>query len=57
MMIPVVGVVKNERHRPERLIGNTAAIQAHERDILLANNEAPRFAINYHRKRRQQGMI
>jgi excinuclease ABC subunit C len=57
IMIPVVGVVKNERHRPERLIGNLAAIEAHERDILLANNEAHRFAINFHRKRRRVTMV
>ncbi len=57
IMIPVVGVVKNERHRPERLIGDQAAIKAHERDILLANNEAHRFAINYHRHRRRKTMV
>jgi excinuclease ABC subunit C len=50
--IPVVGVVKNEFHKPERLIGDTRAIEAYERDILLANNEAHRFAITWHRKRR-----
>lgn len=55
--IPLVGVVKNERHRPERLIGNLNAIQSFERDILLANSEAHRFAINYHRKRRQATSI
>lgn len=57
MTIPLVGVVKNERHRPERLIGNLNAIQSFERDILLANSEAHRFAINYHRKRRQATSI
>ncbi len=50
--IPVVGVVKNEFHKPERLIGDKKAIAAYERDILLANNEAHRFAITWHRKRR-----
>jgi excinuclease UvrABC nuclease subunit len=50
--IPVVGVVKNEFHRPERLIGDKKAIEAYERDILLANSEAHRFAITWHRKRR-----
>lgn len=57
MTIPLVGVVKNERHRPERLIGNLNAIQSFERDILLANSEAHRFAISYHRKRRQATSI
>jgi excinuclease UvrABC nuclease subunit len=49
--IAVVGVVKNERHKPERLIGDKRAIEAYERDILLANNEAHRFGITWHRKR------
>lgn len=51
IQIIVVGVVKNERHQPERLVGNAEIIQTYERDIVLANSEAHRFAINYHRKR------
>ncbi len=50
--IPIVGVVKDERHRPQRLIGDNKAIQAFEKDILLANSEAHRFAIEWHRRRR-----
>lgn len=50
--VPIVGVVKNERHQPERLIGDRRAIEAFEKDILLANSEAHRFAITWHRKRR-----
>jgi len=57
LAIPVVGVVKDEFHRPSRLIGNERSIQAYERDILLANNEAHRFAISWHRKRRQRKML
>ena len=52
--IPVVGVVKNERHKPERLIGERRVTEAYERDILLANSEAHRFAVEWHRKRRQR---
>src|SRR3990167_5392991 len=55
--IPVVGVVKNEFHKPERLIGNKRTIEAYKRDMLLANGEAHRFAIAYHRRRRQQRSI
>ena len=57
IMIPVIGVVKNERHQPERLVGPRAIIEKHERDILLANNEAHRYAINWHRKRLQKRMV
>lgn len=55
--IPLVGVVKDEFHRPERLIGDEKSIKFHEKEILQANTEAHRFAINYHRKRRQKAML
>ena len=57
VVIPVVGVVKNEFHKPERLIGDQKSIQAYEKDILLANSEAHRFAISWHRKRRGHSMF
>ena len=56
VLIPVVGIVKNQFHKPERLIGDARAIEAYEKDILLANNEAHRFGISYHRQRRQKGL-
>jgi len=63
--IPVVGVVKDEKHRPRNIQGlekirrslasfdNTQdkSLRVDERDILLANAEAHRFAISYHRKK------
>ncbi len=53
VVIPVIGVVKNEFHKPERLIGDQKLIQEFEKDIVLANSEAHRFAIGWHRKRRR----
>lgn len=50
--IPVIGVVKNKFHKPERLIGDKRASELYERDALLANSEAHRFALQWHRKRR-----
>jgi len=47
-----VGVVKNAKHQPERLIGDRATISEYRRDILLGNAEAHRFALSYHRRRR-----
>lgn len=55
--VPVVGVVKNEFHKPERLIGDKRAIADNERDILLANSEAHRFAIGWHRTRQRKRML
>jgi excinuclease ABC subunit C len=55
--VPLVGVVKNEFHKPKGLIGDARAIRAYENDILLANAEAHRFAIQWHRKRRQKSSL
>jgi len=48
--IVVVSVVKNERHKPREIMGlNELKDRTLERAILLANSEAHRFAIGYHR--------
>ncbi|HEV7449378.1 MAG TPA: UvrB/UvrC motif-containing protein [Candidatus Paceibacterota bacterium] len=51
IQIPVVGVVKDEKHRPKGISGDRNAIKDRERDILLANAEAHRFAITFNRKK------
>jgi excinuclease ABC subunit C len=51
--IPVVAVVKDERHRPREIIGaHRAGIS--ESDAVLANSEAHRFALARHRKARSR---
>lgn len=52
MAIPIVGVTKDEKHRPRAIQGEREVIAGRERDILLANAEAHRFAIGYHKKLR-----
>ncbi len=47
----VVGVVKDERHRPKQIIGDKELSEKLENEILLANSEAHRFAISFHRER------
>ncbi len=54
MLIPVVGVVKDEKHKPIRLIGQKKLIDLHKQSILLANAESHRFAIVYHREKRRK---
>lgn len=54
LVIPVVGVVKDERHKPKGVTGNKNLVLAHTNAILLANSEAHRFAITYHRKKRDK---
>lgn len=52
LAIPVVSVVKDERHRPKAFIGTEAIINSRQREILLANSEAHRFSLRLHRNRR-----
>lgn len=56
-MIPIVAVVKDERHKPTRLIGQKRLLDVHQNAVLLANAEAHRFAINYHRQKRGKRFI
>ncbi len=50
LSIPIVGVVKDEHHRPKNILGDVEIVKKYEREILLANNEAHSYAINYFRK-------
>ncbi|MFH1455266.1 MAG: UvrB/UvrC motif-containing protein [bacterium] len=50
----VVAVVKDKRHRPKMIQGREDIIQKYEREILLVNSEAHRFAIKYHREKRNK---
>lgn len=49
--IPIVSVVKDEFHRPREILGDKKQIAKHSLDILKANGETHRFAVNFHRKR------
>ena len=49
---PIVAVTKDEHHRAKNIIGEREKMAGYEREVLLANSEAHRFAITWHRKRR-----
>lgn len=51
LLIPVVAVVKDERHKANRIIGQKALIETYKLEILHANAESHRFAINYYRQK------
>ena len=53
MSIPVVAVVKNERHRPREVIAARAG-GISESDAVLVNAEAHRFSLSRHRYARAQ---
>ena len=50
--IKIASVLKDDRHKAKSVLGEGGE---HEKDILLANAEAHRFAIGYHRKLRGKG--
>jgi excinuclease ABC subunit C len=55
--IPVVGVVKDEKHRPKSFIGRSEVIKSYQREILLADDEAHKRAIGFHRARRSKRQL
>lgn len=55
--LPVVAVVKDERHRPKAIIGSEEIIKKYKKDILLANSESHRFAIEYHKLLRSKKFL
>jgi excinuclease UvrABC nuclease subunit len=55
VQIPVVAVVKDERHRPREVIGSLRA-GVKDADVVLANSEAHRFSLLNHRKARSRAM-
>ena len=57
LVIPVVGVVKDEKHKPIRLIGQKDMIEKFKLEILMVNAESHRFAISFHRKKSRQSLL
>ena len=55
--IPIVSVVKDERHRAREIKGLKTYTRKYEREILLINQEAHRFAITYHKSLRDKSFI
>jgi excinuclease ABC subunit C len=55
--ISVVSVLKDERHKPKDILGDKKLGLKYEREILLANSEAHRFAIAYHKSMRNKNFL
>ncbi|MEZ4104318.1 MAG: GIY-YIG nuclease family protein [Candidatus Paceibacterota bacterium] len=54
LSIPVVSVVKNDKHKPIKIVSSNKIVGKYKDEILLANAEAHRFAINYFRNLNQK---
>lgn len=55
--IPIVSVLKDERHKPKDILGDKVYARKYEREILLVNSEAHRFAITYHKQMRNKNFL
>lgn len=55
--IPVVSVLKDERHKPKDILGDKGIVEKYKEQILLSNAEAHRFAITFHREKRGKNFL
>jgi excinuclease ABC subunit C len=53
IQIPIIAVTKDERHKADKLVGNPDLTKQYKTQVIEINAEAHRFAIAYHRKRRE----
>ncbi len=54
---PVVSVVKDDKHKARDIMGDKTLAVKYKREILLANSEAHRFAIAYHKNMRNKNFL
>jgi len=55
--IPIVSVIKDQCHKPKAFHGPESLIKKYKKEILLANSEAHRFAITYHKQKRRKDFL
>lgn len=55
--IPIIAVTKDERHKAKSISGPTELVENNKFAILLANFEAHRYAIAFHKDRRRKAML
>ena len=55
VIIPILSVVKDDKHKPREILGDNVLAQKYEREIIAVNAEAHRFAIGKfrHKQRRE----
>jgi len=55
--IHVVSVVKDDKHKAKAIMGDEMIIKKYKKEILLINSESHRFAITFHKKRRNKDFL
>lgn len=57
LKIPVISVIKDEKHKAKALLGQKKIIQKFKKQILAINAEAHRFVINSHKRQLRKKFI
>ncbi len=57
IFLPVVSVVKDQSHKPKDILGDGIIAAKYNKEILLVNSEAHRFAIKYHKNLRGKSFL
>ena len=57
LKIEVVSVLKDDRHKAKAILGDKKIGLKYKKEILLANSEAHRFAITYHKNMRNKNFL
>lgn len=57
MPIPIVSVIKDDKHKAKAVMGDEFIISKYKKSILLANSEAHRFAITFYRYKSRKNML
>ena len=52
LVIPIVAVTKDAKHRPREIKGRADIVRDYHREIISINQETHRFAVSFHRRRR-----
>lgn len=55
--ISIVAVIKDDKHKAKAIMGDENIIKQYKKFILLANNEAHRFAISFHKLKRNKSFL
>jgi excinuclease UvrABC nuclease subunit len=55
--ISFVAVTKNKSHKASKLIGDKGAIENFQKEIIMANAEAHRFSLSYHKLLRKKKFL
>ncbi len=55
--VPIVSVVKDDKHKAREILGDAKVALKHNKQIILINSEAHRFAIEFYRTKHRKSLL